>query len=375
MNKELDIVYVSHDSIAEGIGMSQIIPVVIGLANKGWNVGIISCEKTEISTEIKEQLEAVGVNWTALRFGRTGALGGVGRLIRIAIRLPRARAYHCRGDLAAVATHLSSRSPFLWDVRGLWIDQKIVIGSINTNPLIIWLAKRLERIAAKNAAAVSTLTEAVYPILIKRNPFLTRFHSVVATCTDLEKFYFNSKLPIEKKLLLSGVFNNYYDIPATGDFISSFREKEKLKVTWCHGKEALKSALNVGEDEIKVMKQSEMQSEIASSSFGLAICKQDIGDSLAGVMPTKVAEFLAVGRPVIVSNGVGDLEKLLLSTRTGVVIKSNMDLAVTELLDLLDDDKTPIRCRALAEQHFSMVNAIDTYNSIFTRLLKQEGLR
>ena len=72
--------------------MSQIIPVVIGLANKGWNVGIISCEKTEISTEIKEQLEAVGVNWTALRFGRTGALGGVGRLIRIAIRLPRARA-------------------------------------------------------------------------------------------------------------------------------------------------------------------------------------------------------------------------------------------------------------------------------------------
>jgi len=349
--------------------MSQIIPVVIGLANKGWKIGIISCEKTQISSEIKEQLEAAGVNWVVLNFGRTGAVGGVGRLIRIAIRLPRARAYHCRGDLAAVATHLSSRSPFLWDVRGLWIDQKIVIGSINTNPIIIWLAKRLERIAARNAAAVSTLTEAVYPILIKRNPFLTRFHSVVTTCTDLEKFYFNSRLPVEKKLLLSGVFNNYYDIPATRAFISSFRERENLKVTWCHGKEAIKSELNVGEDEIKVMKQSDMQSEIASASFGLAICKQNIGDSLSGVMPTKVAEFLAVGRPVIVSKGVGDLEKLLLSTLTGVVIESNMDLAVTQLLELLNDDETPKRCRALAEQHFSMVNAIDTYDLIFKKLI------
>lgn len=351
--------------------MSQIIPVVIGLAKSGWNVGIISCEKTQPPPEIQEQFESVGVKWTPLKFGRTGAVGGVGRLIRIAIRLPRARAYQCRGDLAAVAVHLSSRSPFLWDVRGLWIDQKIVIGSINTNPIIIWLAKRLERIAAREAAAVSTLTEAVYPVLMKRNPFLTQSHSVIATCTDLEKFCFSKKLPATKKLLLSGVFNDYYDIPATRAFISSFREMETLKVTWCHGKEALKSELNVGEDEIKMMKQSDMQSEIASSSFGLAICKQDIGDSLSGVMPTKVAEFLAVGRPVIVSKGVGDLEQLLLSTRTGVVIGSNIDLAVTELLDLLHDDETPMRCRALAEQHFSMVNAVEKYNLIFKKLINR----
>ena len=369
MIKKLDIVYVSHDSIAEGIGMSQIIPVVIGLANKGWKVGIVSCEKSSPPPEIQEKFQEVGVIWKPLNFGKNGAFGGVWRLIRIAIRLPRADAYHCRGDLAAVATHLSSRRPYLWDVRGLWIDQKIVIGSINTNPVIIWLARRLERIAAKNAAAISTLTEAVYPILKKRHPFLSQPHSVIATCTDLEKFYFNAKLPATKKLLLSGVFNNYYDIPATRAFISSFRESEALKVTWCHGKEAPKNVLNVGEDEIKVMKQSEMQSEIAASSFGLAICKQDIGDSLTGVMPTKVAEFLAVGRPVIVSKGVGDLEELLLTTRTGVVIESTMGSAVSELLSLLLDKDTPRRCRALAEQHFSMASAIEKYDSIFRKLI------
>ena len=370
MIRKFDVFYVSHDSIAEGIGMSQIIPVVTGLAKKGWKVGIISCEKSRPTSEIQNRLDEAGVQWIPLKFGRVGAVGGLGRLFRIAIRLPRARAYHCRGDLAAVATCLRSRSPFLWDVRGLWIDQKVIIGSITTNRVIIWLAKRLEKIAAKNAAAVSTLTEAVYPILLKRHPYLTRSHSVIATCTDLERFYFSAEFPSEKKLLLSGVFNNYYDIPATREFITSFREVERLKVTWCHGKEASKGALNVGEDEIKVMVQSEMQSEIESASFGLALCKKDIGDSLKGVMPTKVAEFLSVGRPVIVSKGVGDLEELLLSTRTGIIIGEDMTLAVKELLDLLNDSDTPIRCRALAEKHFSMVMAIDKYDLVFRKLLQ-----
>ena len=118
------------------------------------------------------------------------------------------------------------------------------------------------------------------------------------------------------------------------------------------------------------MVQSEMQSEIESASFGLALCKQDIGDSLKGVMPTKVAEFLSVGRPVIVSKGVGDLEELLLSTRTGIIIGEDMTLAVKELLDLLNDSDTPIRCRALAEKHFSMVMAIDKYDLVFRKLLQ-----
>ena len=128
MRSRLDIVYVTHDSIAEGIGMSQIVPVVIGLAKKGWRVGIISCEKNSPSSEIQKQFNEASVTWKPLKFGRAGAIGGAGRLIRIAFNLPRAKAYHCRGDLASVAKILSSRSPFLWDVRGLWIDQKLIIG-------------------------------------------------------------------------------------------------------------------------------------------------------------------------------------------------------------------------------------------------------
>ena len=45
MKQKLDILYVTHDSLLEGIGMSQIVPVIIGLSKAGWRVGVISCEK------------------------------------------------------------------------------------------------------------------------------------------------------------------------------------------------------------------------------------------------------------------------------------------------------------------------------------------
>jgi glycosyltransferase involved in cell wall biosynthesis len=369
MRKKLDIVYVTHDSLSEGIGMSQVVPVVLGLSKLGWKMGVISCEKTELPREIQLEFEESGVVWVPLKFGKPGAMGGICRLIRIVLFLPRARAFHCRGDLAAVAVVLRHHARFLWDVRGLWIDQKIVIGSIAPNRILILFAKQLERIAARNAKAISTLTKAVFPVLKKRHSFISQPHYVIPTCTDLSKFTFSNKLPNEKKLLLSGVFNNYYDLPATGLFIRKLREKVDIKVTWCHGKEAEKKKLDIGEDEIKILRQSEMLSEIQSSSFGIALCKLDIGESLTGVMPTKVAEFLAVGRPVVVSKGIGDLDELLISTRTGVVIDGDSNMAVDDLLALLDDEETPFRCRALAEHHFNMSKAIEDYDLIFREMI------
>lgn len=371
MRKKLDILYVTHDSLLEGIGMSQIVPVLIGLSKYGWNVGVISCEKNEDTKVLQEALFDAGVKWKILGFGKRGALGGLGRLLRITVSLPPARAHHCRGDLAAVACILRKRNNILWDVRGLWIDQKIVIGSISNNPAVIWFARKLEWIASLKASTVTTLTKAVYPILKRRNPQITDFHEVIPTCTDLKKFSFESKLPDRINLLLSGVFNDYYDLPATRNFIAEFKRNSQITVTWCHGHEASRSVLGVGEDMIKILKQDQMQPEIASASFGLAICKKNTGDSLAGVMPTKIAEFLAVGRPVVVSQGVGDLDELLLSTRTGVVIGEDTSLAIHELLQLLGDPKTPERCRALAEKHFSMGKAIESYNKIFMRLLER----
>jgi glycosyltransferase involved in cell wall biosynthesis len=80
-------------------------------------------------------------------------------------------------------------------------------------------------------------------------------------------------------------------------------------------------------------------------------------------MPTKIGEFLATGRPVVVSPGIGDMDSLLGRFSCGVVLDSSsvtgLDRATDELLQLLDDDGTAGRCRALAEEHFSLDRAVD----------------
>lgn len=371
MKAQLDVVYVTHDSLSEGIGMSQIVPLLIGLSGKGLRVGVISCEKTAPTVVLRDLLRESGISWKVIKFGRFGPLGGAGRVFRIAKNLPKAAVYHCRGDISATATSIRSRNPFLWDVRGLWLDQKIILSELSHEKVVIRVAKLLEARAASKASAVTTLSAAVYPVLQKRHPQLTKWHSVIPTCVDLNKFSLETNLPKERNLLLSGVFNNYYDLDKTKDFISILKQDFKISVTWCHGKEANRNSLGVGEDVIKTLVQTEMPSEIANSSFGLAFCKEDAGESLLGVMPTKVAEFLATGRPVIVSRGIGDLDSMLTSYRAGVILNQDIHKSVQELKELLLDPEMPIRCRRLAEDYFSMSKAIDRYYEILVQLIQR----
>jgi glycosyltransferase involved in cell wall biosynthesis len=368
MKSPLDIVYVTNDSLIEGIGSSQIVPIVKGLSMLGWNVGVVSCEKTRDTVALKKTLREFGIAWTPISFGRRGAIGGLGRLLRLTLALPDAHMYHCRSDVAAAACALRRKDKTLWDVRSLWVDQRLVMGNISENKFVIYFGRKLESIAAKNARAITTLTKAVYPVLDSRYDIKSKSHKVIPTCTDLTKFNFSPQFPSRRKLLLSGVFNEYYDLSETRKFIAEFRSHTDLLVTWCHGQEALRTALNVGEQEIKILIQDEMPLEIANSSFGIAILKKSVGDSLKGVMPTKIAEFLATGRPVVFSSGIGDLDEILLPGRVGVVIKDDLSLAVKQIIQLLDDPDTPKRCREVAEAYFDISTAVSNYNEIFCKM-------
>jgi glycosyltransferase involved in cell wall biosynthesis len=363
-----DVVYVTHDSLAEGIGMSQIVPLLIGYADKGLRVGVISCEKVKAPIELQQTLGQHGIYWKPIKFGRYGPLGGLGRVFRLAFFLPRAKVFHCRGDISATATSIRTRKPFIWDVRGLWLDQKIILSGLERRVVIIRVAKFLEKRAAAKATAVTTLTSAVYPVLRRRHPNLTRNHSVIPTCVDLTKFSFSPIPPQKRNLLLSGVFNDYYDLEKTKKFTALLKRDSSIHITWCHGKEAMRESLGVGEDEIKTLTQPEMPKEIANSSFGLAICKENSGESLLGVMPTKVAEFLATGRPVVVSAGIGDLDSMLIEFGAGVVLSASLEHDINLLEKLLLDPQTSYRCRALAEFYFSMDLAVNKYYRILSDL-------
>ena len=149
------------------------------------------------------------------------------------------------------------------------------------------------------------------------------------------------------------------------------KKSKKLKVIWARANESPVDRLGVGEDIIISARHSEMPRLVRESHFGIAICKQDDLASLAAAVPTKIGEFLASGRPVIVSSGIGDLDQMLSSTKTGLIIdhRDSLKEVGQQIDELIRDPKTPDRCRELAMEHFDMEKSIDRYLDIYERML------
>jgi hypothetical protein len=369
--KEFDVTYLSVDSIQEGVGSSQITPLILGLAEKGKAVCLITFEKSMPPKELVEMFSRVGVVWIIKEFGTPGAIGGLARFNILRRCVPKSAFLHCRSDIATAAAILSGiDAPVLWDVRSLWSDQRLLIGTPGWNRFTAYAARGLENLAARKSSAMTTLTAAVVPILQQRHKSIPSIREVIPTCVQTSKFLPSPMPQGQITCLLSGTFNNYYDINRMKQVLDEIRKSMDLFVIWARAGESPTEHLGVGEDLIITASHSEMPRLVQESHFGVAICKQDNLDSLAAAVPTKIGEFLASGRPVVVSNGIGDLDQMLASTKTGVVINQSDSLETisSQIRVLISDSMTPDRCRALAMQHFDMEKSVDRYLEIYDRM-------
>jgi hypothetical protein len=369
--KKFDVTYLSVDSIQEGVGSSQITPLILGLAMKGKTVCLITFEKIKPPNELLEMFSKAGVVWIVKDFGKTGAIGGITRLNSLRRSVPNSLVIHGRSDIATAAGIWSRvNAPVLWDVRSLWSDQRLLIGTAGWSRLTARGARVLEDVAAKNSTAMSTLTAAVVPILEDRHKKIPKIREVNPTCVQTSKFLPSPMPKGQITCLLSGTFNNYYDIDRTREILEVLREKINIRIIWARAGESPLETLGVGEDVIISASHSEMPKIVRESHFGIAICKHDDLASLSAAVPTKIGEFLASGRPVIVSSGIGDLDQMLSSTGTGVIIHQRDSLTeIGQRIDeIISDPKTPGRCRELAMEHFDMEKSIDRYLDIYERM-------
>ena len=372
MNKDkFEVTYLSVDSIQEGVGSSQITPLVLGLAERGTKVCLITFEKIKPHNDLVELMSAAGVNWIPREFGKHGASAGLKRLDILRRTTPKSLVLHGRSDIATAAAIWSNKeAPVLWDVRSLWSDQRSLIGTTGWNSATARGARFLEDVSARNSDAMTTLTAAVVPVLQQRHKRIPKIREVIPTCVQLKKFL-PSAMPSGKiTCLLSGTFNNYYDLDKTRLVLKEIRKTIDLKVIWARANEAPAERLNVGEDIVISANHSEMPRLVNESHFGIAICKQNNLDSLSAAVPTKIGEFLASGRPVVVSSGIGDLDQMLTKTRTGIVIeqRDSLQTIAEQVILLLDDQGTPARCRELAVEHFDMEKSVDRYLAIYERM-------
>lgn len=369
--KIYDLTYLTVDSISEGVGSSQILPLLQRLSRAGLSVNLVSFEKVEPSLHTRQAISAAGVDWSMKYFKVHGALGGLSRLIEIERAIPKTRIIHARSDIPAAAASLSRKAPILWDVRSLWADQKAFTESNPFKKKALKAFNILEDLSSFTATAMSTLTHAVVPVLEERHRRIPKLQIVVPTSVDLQRFSFSDRFPRVIRGLYSGTYNDYYDLTLSKQFIDELKRISTVETHWARPKESHRNSLDAGETSTFVATQNEMARIVADYSFGISICKMDAGPSLKAAMPTKVAEFLACGRPMVVNAGLGDFDDYLVEFNAGVILNGKMgdaEMKAKQLLELLADPETPMRCRALAEKYFDMDKGTEKYISLYTKM-------
>jgi hypothetical protein len=371
-HESFDLVYATIDSLSEGVGRSQISPLLSLLSKADLKIKLISFEKSSPSVELMNYFKSIGVDWDSQQFGSGGFIGGLGRLNTLRRAIPKTSLIHARSDIPAVSALRSGQAPVLWDVRSLWADQKIVIQKNLLNTTAYPLYRELEKAAARNSTGMSTLTSAVVPILEQRNKKLPLLRTVVPTAVNLEGFKVNLNMPANLRALFSGTFNNYYDLDLSRLFMEEIEKQVSVVIHWARPAESDRSQIGVGESKVFPSSQTRMAELIPSYSFGVSICKLDAGPSLAAAMPTKIGEFLACGRPMVVNKGLGDMDLFIEEFGAGVVLdgsSQNLRDGATKLINLVLDPETPERCRALAEKYFSMEKGASKYLKLYSQML------
>jgi hypothetical protein len=180
-------------------------------------------------------------------------------------------------------------------------------------------------------------------------------------------------MPTKIQTLFSGTFNDYYDLDLSRLFMQEFGRHVPVETHWARPAESNRSRIGVGESKVFPSSQIEMADLIPNYSFGVSVCKLNAGPSLTAAMPTKLGEFLACGRPIVVNKGLGDMDKFIEEFEVGVILdgsQKNLVDSASKLANLLLDPETPLRCRALAEKYFSMEKGAKKYLDIYSQMLK-----
>ncbi len=369
--------YLSVDPLASTVGSSQVLAYVFRLAERGVVLDLHSFER-EPDAALLRRLSAAGVRWTAHPFGGPGARGGAGRVARLARAIRGAALVHARSDMAAAAVMSSialSRSDlrWLWDVRSLWADQKVATGVFGERSPQARAFRQIERAAARRCHRSVTLTTSAIDELDRRHGsgFGTKA-TVITTCVDRRRFAPEPPPPRDRvRILLAGTLNRYYDVDLMLRLVEELGRRDEVDfVVAAPGETEWDGAFRrIGATRLAASAE-EMPDLVASCHVGLSVCRDDAGPSLLAAMPTKIGEFLATGRPVVVNPGLVDAARLVSDAGAGVVVGPSDDLSVAadQVLEVVDDPRAAKRAAKLAYEHFDLDRGVDHLVRIYREL-------
>lgn len=394
------VVYITYDGLNEQLGQSQVLPYLRGLTRFGHEFDVISFEKPGETLVFRKPIEA-GIRWTSLRYHKEPALPATGfdmlqglGTVAVDSLLHRADLIHVRSYVpAALALPWveAARVPLLFDMRGLWADERVEAGRAAPGGRQYRGIKAVERVLLARADAISTLTNRLRDYLRREYPFADEIRGsihTIPTCVDLQHFrpdvppdpVMTAVLAGHRVLLYLGAIGSYYLPREMGQFYLAWREhapSSRFLVVSRQDPGEIREVLDAAGVGHELVHRSAARAEVpalircAHASFGIFAGRILAGH---GCAPTKTGEVLACGLP-FASSAVGDVDRQLGSSPAGVSVSSTdtatLKRCARELAEKARSPGVAAAARALSERWFGLEEGVRGYQAIYQGMARR----
>lgn len=407
MNKANYFLFVSIDGMTDPLGQSQVLPYLVGLAKKGYSIGIVSCEKKanweQNHTQINNITKAANIKWEYSFYKNSipfvSQIQNYNSLKKIVkqtiINSPNQIILHCRSYLAGLIGLIAKKkysTGLIFDMRGFWADERIDGGIWNkSKPIgrfLYYFFKKKEKEILLNADAIISLTQKAKSIILNWELGINNSKiSVIPCCVDLEHF---SEKTINNNLLITiktnyPQLNNKFVLSYVGSLGTWYMSEEMITffkilsqktdavflIITKDDKEIIYEAAKkqgVALDKLIIIPSSrnDMPTYISLSSASLFFIKPSFSKSASS--PTKMGELLSMGIPIITNTGIGDVESIINESQCGILISDFNDRSYQNATNELLERNQVIskNTKHTAHNYFSLLDGIEKYNHVYS---------
>ncbi|MBS1646575.1 MAG: glycosyltransferase [Bacteroidetes bacterium] len=399
------IIFISIDGMCDQLGQSQVLPYLVGLSKKGFRVSIISAEKKSNFFKNKNNIQAIvleaKISWHYFFYESTVPVFSPYKNVRKLYALTKKHILqinepvilHARSYLPALVAGLLKKkfnSFFLFDMRGFWADERLD-GSIwkassPIHKILYRYFKKKEKEWIQQADGIITLTQnakneihgwnlsappiEVIPCCADTNHFSIK--------TDTEKRANRKKIGIPEDAYVLGYLGSLGTWYMLEEMLDFFIETQKIKPNSIF--------FFVSNDDKELILKKAKEKNIALSCFMIqAASRTEVPEFIScfdasiffikplyskkASSPTKMAEVLACGIPVITNTQVGDVDFILNKYKGGVLVSDFCTEAYKKALAALNTNQyQPEACRDIALQEFSLQKGIDLYQKTYKEI-------
>ncbi len=400
------ILYVTYDGLTSLLGQSQIWPYIRGLSQMGHRFDLISFEQSDrqarIGQAVAGETKAHGVAWHPRRFRTRPPV--LSKILDHRDMLATARglvrgggidAVHARSYVAADVARRLKREfglPWIFDMRGFWVDERLDGGRWpQSTPFYRYLYRRWkakEQGFVADADRIVVLTEAARDEIAGWPGYRGQPISVIPCSVDHETFDVappdnraraRAELGIADDTVVLTYLGSIGTVYLLHEMLAFFarlkatRPSARFLLIGWHDLDAVlthAAGLDISPDDLIIRPSEHAQVPYWLGAADLAIALRRPSYSSLGASPTKLAEYLACGLPVVVNDRVGDTARIVTQLDAGAVLremtKKEIDGVVAGLDQLLAMDRPALRARSRAPHDLPV--ALTAYNAVYDGL-------